>query len=45
MSRLSMHELHSWLHISQVLYYFVLKFAAIVALQYEWGTEHTEDVH
>ena len=45
MSRLSMHELHSWTHISQVLYYFVRKFAAIVALHYEWGTEHTKDVH
>ena len=45
MSWLSMHELHSWPHISQVLYYFVRKFAAIVAVQYEWGTEHTKYVH
>ena len=45
MCRLSMHELHSWPHISQVLYYFVRKFAAIVALQCEWCTNHTKDVH
>ena len=45
MSLFSIHELHSWPHISQVLYYFVRKFAAIVALQCEWGTEHTKDVH
>jgi len=40
-----MHKLHSWTYISQVLYYFVRIFAAIIALQYEWGTEHTKDVH
>ena len=45
MSRLSMYKLHSWPHISQILYYFVRKFAVIFALQYEWGTEHTTDVH
>jgi hypothetical protein len=39
-----MHELHSWPHMSQVLYYFVRKFVAIFALQYEWYTEHTKDV-
>ena len=45
MSVLSMHELHSWPHISQVLYYFVRKSLAIVTLQYEWGIEVTKDVH
>ena len=32
-SRLSMHELLSWPHISKCLYYFVRKFATIVALR------------
>ena len=45
MSWLPMHELHSWTHTSQVLYYFVRKFAAIIVLQYEWRTERTKDVH
>ena len=35
-----MRELHSWPHFSQVLYYIIRKFAAILALQYEWGTEY-----